>query len=104
MQAAGEVVEKTGISKIQRIKLMGYKFGLGTDYYVPPRKRRICESTVATSGMLGIICEENPTFTINEIKELLLDETKYIYMPEAIYVLDKHIEKGYGDRIPGWKY
>lgn len=73
-------------------------------YYVPNKKKWIATSTKAISYFLAIIHEENPTLTINQIKEIISDRTKYIYYPEAIEVLDTHIKMGYGDWIPEWKY
>lgn len=80
-----------------------YKFGLGTDYHVPGRKRRVAESTVATSRFLAIVHEDNPTATISQIREIITDKTKYIIDPEAVAVLDAHIQAGYGDYIPNWR-
>ena len=81
-----------------------YKVGLGGAFYVPKKKKRLIEATSATSRFLGIVCEENPMLTIQEIRDLITDKTQYIYNPEAVAVLDKHIEKGYGKCIPSWTY
>lgn len=51
---------------------------------------------------MGIVCEENPTLTIQELRDLITDKTQYIYNPEAVAVLDVHIKKGYGECIPNW--
>lgn len=81
-----------------------HKVGLGAAFYVPKKKKRFVEATSATARFLGIVCEENPTLTIQEIYDLITDKTRYIYNPEAVAVLDKHIEKGYGKCIPSWTY
>lgn len=76
----------------------------GVIYYVPNKKKWIATSTKAISDFLAIVHEENPTLTINQIKDLISDRTKYIYSPEAIEILDTHIKMGYGDWIPEWRY
>ena len=86
-----------------------YKVGLGAAFYVPKKKnskkkKRFIEATSATSRFLGIVCEENPALTIQEIYDLITDKTRYIYNPEAVAVLDAHIKKGYGKCIPSWTY
>lgn len=74
------------------------------EYYVSGRKRRIAGSTRATRHFLAIVHEENPTATIAQLKELLMDKTRYILCPEAVEVLDAHISAGYGNHIPEWSY
>lgn len=74
------------------------------EYFIPGRKRRIAGSTRAVSDFLSIIHEDYPTLTIKQIRELISDCTLYIPDPEAIAVLDAHIEAGYGDHIPNWRY
>ena len=73
------------------------------EYYVPGRKRRIAGSTKATSDFLAMLHETYPTLTIAQLREVITDRSKYIIFPEAIEVLDAHIEAGYGDRVPGWR-
>ena len=46
--------------------------------------------------------DQTKTFSISQLKELLLDKTKFIYHPEAIAVLDAYIEAGEGDTVPRW--
>jgi hypothetical protein len=81
-----------------------HKTGLGAAFYVPKKKKRFMEATSATARFLGIVCEENPELTIQEIRDLITDKTQYIYNPEAVAVLDAHIKKGYGKCIPNWTY
>lgn len=76
-------------------------------YYVPTKTNKnkekvIAYSTKAASDLLGLLCEENPDKIICELKEILI--TEYIPDHESIMVLDKHIECGYGDLIPRWRY
>lgn len=73
------------------------------EYYAKNRKRKIAGSTVATNSYLVIVYEENPSLTINELRELIMDRSKYIYNPEAVKVLDAHIKEGYGDCVPDWR-
>ena len=73
------------------------------EYYVAGRKKRITGSTVATNEFLVIIHEENPTFTIKQLRELIGDRTKYLRNLEAEEVLDAYINAGYGHHIPTWK-
>lgn len=73
------------------------------DYYVPGRKRKLCGSTKFISNYLTSFHNDNPTFTIKQLRELITDRSRYIFMPEAVEVLDAHIEAGYGDFIPAWK-
>lgn len=74
------------------------------EYYAPKRKRRVSGSTVATSKFLALVHLDYPEATINELKTLLTDKTKFVLMPEAIRVLDDHIQAGYGNSVPNWRY
>lgn len=78
------------------------KLGLVPHFTFRKRKKRLVEATSATGRFLGIVCEENPTLTIQELRDLITDKTQYIYNPEAVAVLDVHIKKGYGECIPNW--
>lgn len=76
-------------------------------YYVPIKTHKnkekvIAYSTKATSDFLGLLCENNRGKTVSELKKILT--TEYIPDRESIMVLDKHIECGYGDLIPRWRY
>lgn len=73
------------------------------EYYIAGQKRRIAGSTKATSDFLVIVHEQNPTFTIKQLYELITDKTRYILDPEAAEVLKAHIDAGYGDNIPQWE-
>ena len=73
------------------------------EYYVKGRKRRVAGSTVAVNDFLVMVHEENPTFTIRQLRDLITDRTKYILFPDAVEVLDAHIKVGYGDYIPDWR-
>lgn len=82
-------------------------FSCDCHYHVPTKSDKkkekvIAYSTKAASDFLGLLCEENPNQTICELKKILI--TKYIPDHESIMVLDKHIECGYGDLIPRWRY
>lgn len=66
------------------------------------KRKKIAGSTTATNDFLVIIHEDHPEMTISQLKELLLDKTKFIYHPEAIAVLDAYIEAGEGDTVPMW--
>lgn len=70
-------------------------------FYLSKRKK-IAGSTTATNDFLVIIHEDHPEMTISQLKELLLDKTKFIYHPEAIAVLDAYIKAGEGDTVPRW--
>lgn len=72
------------------------------EYFVSGRKRRVTGSTKATSDFLALVHMDNPTLTIQQLKGLITDHTKFILMPEAVEVLDAHIKLGYGDFIPNW--
>ncbi len=65
--------------------------------------KRVAGSTTATCRFLTMVNKNNPEMTILQLKELLLDKTKFIYNPEAIAVLDAHIKAGAGDQVPNWK-
>lgn len=88
---------------------MSRKIGLGAIFYAPTKRkskyrfRRVCESTTATSIFLGIVHQTYPELSINQIKLLLEDKTKFIRNPEAIKVCNEHIKQGYGDYVPNWK-
>lgn len=78
-------------------------------YCVPMKSNKkkmktIAYSTKATSDFLGMVCENHPGKTINELKQIITDESQYIVFGEAVDILDKHIEYGCGDIIPNWKY
>lgn len=79
------------------------RYSLGTAYHVPGRKRPVAESTVATGHFLAIVHEDHPTATISQIREIITDKRKFILDPEAVAVLDAHIEAGYGDQILNWR-
>lgn len=79
------------------------RYSLGTDYYVPGRKRPVAESTVAAGYFLEIVHQDNPTATISQLREIITDKTRFITDPEAVAVLDAHIKAGYGDHIPNWR-
>lgn len=70
----------------------------------PKRKTPIAYSTKATSDFLGIIHEEYPNYTIQQLYNLITDDTKFILDPEAKNVLQKYIDFGEGNIIPRFKY
>lgn len=67
-------------------------------YFVDGKKRPIAYSTCSTSNLLGILSEDNPSFTIQQVKELIN------YDQEAINVCDAYIERGYGDLTANFEY
>lgn len=73
------------------------------EYFVPGRKRRITGSTKATSDFLAAVHEEHPAATIAELREIITDRTRYILEPDAVAVLDAHIQAGHGGNIPDWR-
>lgn len=75
---------------------------LGVSYYVPGRKRRITDSTKATSDFPAIVHQQYPTDSIQQLRDRICDRSVYIPNPDAIRVLDEHIHAGYGNQIPNW--
>lgn len=73
------------------------------EYFVPGRKRRITGSTKATSDFLAAVHEEHPAATIADLREIITDRTRYILEPDAVAVLDAHIQAGHGGNIPDWR-
>ena len=67
------------------------------------KPKRITGSTKATNDFLVIVHEEHPDMTISQLRDLLLDKTKFIYNPEAIAVLDAYIKAGLSELVPGWR-
>lgn len=80
------------------------KYSKDVEYYVTGRKKVVAKSTKGVSDFLAITHEDNPTFTIRQLKALITDSSRYILDPEAVAVLDAHIDAGYGDQIPKWRY
>ena len=67
---------------------MGYRKGLGVEWYLPNEKRKFAESTVATSDLITVLSEEYLT---------VLDVYYAInYDDEAKEIIKHFIEKGYG--------
>lgn len=73
------------------------------EYYVPGRKKRIAGSTKAVNDFLVVVHRENPAMTVRQIRELITDRQRYVFWPDAVEVLDRHIKAGYGDHVPEWK-
>ncbi len=73
------------------------------EYYVKDRKKKIAGSTKAVRDFLAVVHENNPEFTIKQLRDLIMDESKYIPDYEAVGVLDAYISRGYGDHVPDWK-
>ena len=73
------------------------------EYYVSGRKRRVAGSTKVTSDFLAIVHADNPTATISQLRDIIADRRRYISAPEALAVLDAHIQAGYGHYIPDWR-
>lgn len=82
-----------------------YKKGLGYAYFAQNRKRKrpIAEATPATNFFLVCVHELYPEYTINQLRQLITDRSKYILEPEAVAVLDAYIRIGEGDIIPRWR-
>ena len=66
------------------------------------RKKPIAGSTIATMDFLVAVHEEYPDYTINQLRALLTDRTKFLPQPEAVAVLDKYIKIGEGEHVPRW--
>ena len=66
------------------------------------RKKKIAGSTKAVNDFLVLVYKENPEMTINQLKTLITDPSKYIKNPDAIAVMDAHIKAGFGDTVPSW--
>ena len=63
------------------------------EWHIPGKKTPIAYSTVATSDLIEILAENNPTATIKElIEEINYDE-------DAKKVLQQYIDAGYGDQV-----
>ena len=69
-------------------------------YYRHAGRRRtpVAYSTVATSRLLGLLHEDNPTLTIAELRDLIQ------YDSDAIAVCDAYIAAGEGDVVPNWRW
>lgn len=72
-------------------------------YYVPGRKRPVAGSTKGISNFLVMVHEKYPTATIEQLREIITDKRRYITSPDAVRVLDAHIDKGYGGSVPDWR-
>ena len=68
----------------------------------PKRKKPIAGSTIATMDFLVAVHEEYPDYTINQLRALLTDRTKFLPQPEAVAVLDAYIRIGEGEHVPRW--
>jgi hypothetical protein len=62
-------------------------------WQLPKRKTPIAYSTKATSDLIAVLSQDNPDKTIAEVKGLIY------YDSEAKEILQKYIDKGYGDII-----
>lgn len=58
---------------------------------------------MAINDFLVMVHEENPAFTIWQLRGLVTDRKEYILFPEAVEVLDAHAKTGSGDRVPEWR-
>lgn len=67
-------------------------------------RKNIADCTIANMNMLILFHEQNPTATISELKEIISDRNRYVYFPECIEILDKHIKEGLEYWIPDWRY
>lgn len=74
-------------------------------FYSPNSKRKspIVYSTKATSDFLAIVASMNTDATVQELREILTDKTKWILNTEAVKVCDAYIEKGFGTWVPQWR-
>lgn len=73
------------------------------EYHVHGRKRRVAGSAVATNDFLVSVHQTHPGATLSQLRELITDKTKYILEPDAVAVLDAHINIGFGDHVPDWR-
>ena len=67
------------------------------------RKIPIAWCTKATGDFLVLLHKMHPDEDILSLWVRLCDRTQFIYNPEAIEVLEKHIEYGEGNLVPLWK-
>lgn len=67
------------------------------------KRKRLIGTTKATSDFLVIVHEQYPDMTIEQLRDLLLDKTKFVYEPEAIAVLDAYIKAGEKDIVPNFQ-
>lgn len=68
---------------------MGYKKGLGVEWYLPNEKRKFAESTVATSDLITVLSEEYLT-TLDVYHAINYDD-------DAKGIVKHFIENGYGN-------
>lgn len=75
-------------------------------YYAPTKAKgeiklkKITGSTKATSDFLALVHEQYPEATIEELLEIITDKTKFILCPEAVEVLEAHVDKKLGKIVP----
>jgi len=64
------------------------------EYFVNGGKRRVAGSTKAVNDFLVIIHEENPTFTVRQLRDLITDRSQYAMMriPTYIWWLEKTMQ------------
>ncbi len=69
------------------------------EYFLNGRKRWVAGSIKAVHDFLVLIHEENPAFTIKQLRGLITDQYRYILNWETVEVLDAHIKAGYWDYV-----
>ena len=67
--------------------------GHDVEWSIPGKKTPIAYSTKATSDLIEVLADDNPTATISELKG------KIGYDAEAKKVLQRYIDAGYGDQV-----
>ena len=71
-------------------------------YRVPVRKKPLTRSTKATSDFLAMVHQQYPKETIAELRNRITNRSHYLPNPDAIQILDDHVNAGYGAKIPNW--
>lgn len=92
-----ETVAKTEAPKAEKAKPVRIKksdwASHDVEWHIPGKKSPIAYSTVASSDLIEVLVEDNPSATIKEIFE------KVNYDEEAKKVLQQYIDAGYGDQV-----
>lgn len=89
-----DLKEKETAGQLKLPKEGGYGKVLGTDWYVPSKKRPIYRSTKSTSDEISLMAKANPKATIKELYEGTTS-----FNTESWKVLKAYINKGYGNQV-----
>ncbi|MBR5594047.1 MAG: DEAD/DEAH box helicase family protein [Bacteroidaceae bacterium] len=96
-ETVAETVAETEVPKAEKAKPVRTKksdwASHDVEWHIPGKKSPIAYSTVASSDLIEVLVEDNPSATIKEIFE------KVNYDEEAKKVLQQYIDAGYGDQV-----